>query len=254
MDREAVLAAVRKTLAADLACDEQDLCTPGLTIVEAKRVAGRRRFPFRERSLSVVSMGAGVVVSCSRERIQRVSAALNGLDRDAVFTGPAIARLQGIAAEDDQFIAGPDLRNLCPTSDLRLCPVPVGVAVDMIDGDRAAAISESGDFPNALPHARNPERPIVSASVATCGGRIIGVAGVTADCDELWQIGVDVALEYRGRGIGAAVVSSATRAVLASGAIPYYSTSPANVASRNVALNVGYWPAWVELYARERGA
>jgi predicted GNAT family acetyltransferase len=60
-----------------------------------------------------------------------------------------------------------------------------------------------------------------------------------------------VRAEYRGRGIGKALVSHLTAAVLAEGSVPYYSTKVSNVPSSNVALGVGYWLAWTEVYAVE---
>ena len=49
---------------------------------------------------------------------------------------------------------------------------------------------------------------------------VIGIAGASADSDELWQIGVDVLPKYQGRCIGKALVSELTAAVLAAGKVP----------------------------------
>jgi beta-phosphoglucomutase-like phosphatase (HAD superfamily) len=55
----------------------------------------------------------------------------------------------------------------------------------------------------------------------------------------------------RGAGIGRALVGRLTEAVLDAGRVPYYSTAVSNLRSRAVALGLGYWPAWTELYARD---
>jgi hypothetical protein len=39
--------------------------------------------------------------------------------------------------------------------------------------------------------------------------------------------------------------------VLAAGRVPCYSTAVSNIASRSLAIRLGYWPAWTELYALE---
>ena len=39
------------------------------------------------------------------------------------------------------------------------------------------------------------------------GGRLIGLAGCSADCDSMYQIGIDVLPEYRRRGIATALTS-----------------------------------------------
>lgn len=69
---------------------------------------------------------------------------------------------------------------------------------------------------------------------------------------QLWQIGVDMLPPYQGRGIGTALVSRVTEAVLASGRVPYYTTRLANLRSGNTALAAGYWLGWSEVYANDR--
>ena len=55
-----------------------------------------------------------------------------------------------------------------------------------------------------------------------------------------------------GGGIGRALVGRLTAAVFDRGRVPYYSTTVANLRSRDLAIGVGYWPAWTDLYARDR--
>jgi len=79
---------------------------------------------------------------------------------------------------------------------------------------------------------------------------VVGIAGASADCELMWQIGVDVLPEYQGLGIGKALVGTLTKAVLEKGVLPYYSTEVSHLQSRQLAVSLGYWPAWVQLYAR----
>ena len=78
------------------------------------------------------------------------------------------------------------------------------------------------------------------------------LAGVSADSDDLWQVGIDVEAAYRGLGIGQALVYLVTEAVCSQGKVPYYATAASNLASRNVAHRVGYLPCWVEVGSYER--
>jgi predicted GNAT family acetyltransferase len=77
------------------------------------------------------------------------------------------------------------------------------------------------------------------------------VAGASADSDDLWQIGVKVQDAYQGQGIGKALVSRVTAAILAAGKVPYYCTWVGNVLSSNTALSLGYRLAWTEVYVRD---
>ncbi len=90
------------------------------------------------------------------------------------------------------------------------------------------------------------------ATVAFEGGAVVGIAGASADSDDMWQIGVSVADGYRRHGIGRALVAALTVAVLKEGKVPYYSSWPANVASNALAQSLGFWHAWIEIYAREK--
>ena len=86
-DHRAALQAIRDVLAADCACAPHDFLAGGLVMTSAVEQAGRRRFPFPAKPLWVFSMGAGVVVSCSSERMAWIRANLGSLGRDAIFAG-----------------------------------------------------------------------------------------------------------------------------------------------------------------------
>ena len=80
----------------------------------------------------------------------------------------------------------------------------------------------------------------------------VGLATASVDCDSMWQIGIDILADYRNRGIGKALVSRLTEAVFKVRRLPYYSTGISNISSRRTAISVGYRPAWVEIFSKER--
>jgi RimJ/RimL family protein N-acetyltransferase len=82
-------------------------------------------------------------------------------------------------------------------------------------------------------------------------GKLVGLAGCSADCEDLYQIGVDVLPEYRQKGIAAAVTSRLALEVLALGKVPFYCAAWCNVKSVRNAIKSGFKPAWVELTARD---
>ena len=77
--------------------------------------------------------------------------------------------------------------------------------------------------------------------------QIIGLAGCSADTTLFWQIGIDVLPAYRGMGIGTKLVQLLKNETFRRGAIPFYGTSLSNLYSWNIALNCGFYPAWVEI-------
>ena len=83
------------------------------------------------------------------------------------------------------------------------------------------------------------------------GDRLVGLAGCSADCDTMYQIGVDVLPQYRRRGIAAALTSRLALEILVLGKVPFYCAAWCNLKSVRNAFKCGFRPAWVEVTARE---
>lgn len=79
------------------------------------------------------------------------------------------------------------------------------------------------------------------------GDRLVGLAACSADCEEMWQIGVDVLPEYRQRGIASALTSALAREIFARGKVPFYCSVWSNIRSVRNAVRSGFIPAWVEM-------
>ncbi len=78
-------------------------------------------------------------------------------------------------------------------------------------------------------------------------GKLIGLAGCSADCDSMWQIGVDVLPEYRRQGIASAVTSRLAIECLEREIVPFYCCAWSNIPSARNAVKSGFRPAWVQL-------
>src|SRR5579875_4215406 len=92
-ERYGVRHAIRATLTATCACGEDDLSGDGVAIMPWQELPERLRFPVWSKPLLVVTTGAGVVVSCSPERLSWLRDALAGHHRDAIFSAPVIGEL-----------------------------------------------------------------------------------------------------------------------------------------------------------------
>ncbi len=89
--------------------------------------------------------------------------------------------------------------------------------------------------------------PFVLGVGAYDGNRLIGLAGCSADADEMWQIGVDVLPEYRCRGIASALTSRLATEILSRGKVPFYCCAWSNLRSVRNAVKSGLYPAWIEM-------
>lgn len=82
------------------------------------------------------------------------------------------------------------------------------------------------------------------------GNRLIGLAGCSADCETMWQIGVDVDPEYRRQGIASAITSRLALEIIERGKVPFYCAAWSNIKSVRNAITSGFRPAWIEMTAK----
>jgi len=250
-DQKSALQVVKKILTADFACDESDLDKEGVTFHHAREVEGARRFPLPEKFLALVTMGRGVVVSCSTDRLQWAHDNLNRFTADELFYASAITLMQKYVAEEHQVMIGPELKYICTQDTFRPYSLSEEIKVKIIKGEKIQQLYENNWFPNALGYHHNSERPRLLACLAEYDEVIVGLAAASADCDSMWQVGIDTLPGYRNRGIGKALVSRLTEGLFELGKLPYYATGTSSIASRRIAISLGYRPAWVEIYSRE---
>lgn len=83
------------------------------------------------------------------------------------------------------------------------------------------------------------------------GGKLIGLAGCSADGREMWQIGIDVRKEYRRQGLAASLTSHLALEILKRDKVPFYCAAWSNIPSVRNAVKAGFRPAWVEMTAKE---
>ncbi|HMO54687.1 MAG TPA: GNAT family N-acetyltransferase [Tepidiformaceae bacterium] len=123
--------------------------------------------------------------------------------------------------------------------------LPPGIVVESVERDWLNEELKVGRFPNgagpADGSAGRPFRNLYGVLLRDAAGEPVALAG-GFDTYGLHEIGVDVAENWQGRGLGAAVVSLAVRGILERGATPFYGCSPTNIRSQRTALVVGFSP------------
>lgn len=81
-------------------------------------------------------------------------------------------------------------------------------------------------------------------------GRLVAFAACSADCEDMWQIGIDVLPEYRRQGLAATLTSRLAREILEREKVPFYCAAWSNIGSVRNAITSGFRPAWVEVTAK----
>ncbi len=92
-----------------------------------------------------------------------------------------------------------------------------------------------------------PDAPDVLGVAVLQNGEILGMAGASADCEVMWQIGIDVMPESKGQNIGPFITILLKREILKRGKLPYYGTVESHIQSQKVAVKSGFLPFWAEI-------
>lgn len=241
----------QQTMAETLCCSQGDFEGERVTVVEARPSHSGFRYRFWEPHLDVVSFGRGAVVSATGPYLAWARKEAVHLRPGRVVAPRALGRMQEIAETCGQAIAGIDHRFVCP-HDRIVLPETEGFVCRVCEGDAIFPLYEHEGYRNALQYDRASGRRDVLAVVATRGSEIAGIAGASTDSERMWQIGIDVQPAFRRRGVGRLLVATLTKHVYEHGRVPYYSTGSANMASRRLAVSVGFRPCCLEVYARDR--
>ena len=193
-------------------------------------------------------MGSGAVVSATARWMGWVAELFRDAEPDDAFGPRLLGETSRRVSCDGYRLHGPLLYYVSSSQDWQPHDVPAGYAVEVGGAELVESLDKS-DWPNAIsPMVPVRGRRIAAAAVATRLGRIVGVAATSTDSDTLWQIGIDVAVEHRARGLGAALTSRLARAILDEGRVPYYAATIGNIGSRRTALSAGFYPCWVSAF------
>ncbi len=236
MTQREMIDIVRAQLAVDLNCQEVDLLKPADTFVfaEYRENEGHRHFFDSKHHFEMLNMGGATVVSATEPILSYMKARLEG------FTPKQAYGMEFVTEQSLYFL--PDLARLVEQS------FADGVEVEVVYDSDIHEFYKIEGFRNAIQYNPNHVRPDKIAVVARVEGEIAGMAGVSADCERLWQIGIDVMPQYRKYGLAAALVTKISTVTLQQGKIPYYGTATCNIASQRVAYKCGFNVAWSTTY------
>ncbi len=129
----------------------------------------------------------------------------------------------------------------------KLVAQPCRYEVRLLEQDDLAGLYQP-EWSNALCESRK-ELDVLGMG-AYDHGKLIGLAGCSADCAAMWQIGIDVLPRYRRQGIAASLTSHLAMEILKKGKVPFYCSAWSNLGSVRNALKSGFLPAWVEMTAK----
>lgn len=247
MTNEEILNIAMKQSAIDLNCDVDDFLHNENRVVISKANPNARRYLKLPFVCNLVSYGNNIVASTQDEYKNLVAEYIRKYPAEHCFETPNMHVL------NDEF----------QKYNMRVCFMAEYFLPDLsvlkeLECDYEIQVLEQEDFvdlyvsewSNALCEKR--KHLDVLGVGAYDNGKLIGLAGCSADCDTMWQIGVDVLPEYRRCGVASAITSRLALEILKRDKVPFYCCAWSNIKSARNAIKSGFRPAWVELTIKTR--
>ena len=237
-----IMRAAMRQSALDINCREEDFLKAENVVVRSEIGALARKDYVEPIACNLVSYGNNIVASAKEEYQEIVKAYLDKFSFYHCFETPNMHWLERRMNEHGQkicFMAEyflPDVN--------RIKRLPCGYELRVLTQEDFAELY-CAQWSNALCEKRK-ELDVLGVG-AYEEGRLIGLAGCSADCADMWQIGVDVLPAYRRRGVASSLTSSLAMETLARDKIPFYCSAWSNIRSVRNALKSGFAPAWVEM-------
>jgi RimJ/RimL family protein N-acetyltransferase len=234
----AALAQYRETRAAVMGCTPADFDRHELVITTRPEDG--------KFVLMALTLGTGTVVSVVPEYMDWTRANIpTDKHYRALFPNVLLQPLteEGKRRGEDIGWRSPNLSFL-PAHEPVAMAVPGGLQAMPFEPDWRAKVWPTGEFHNALGELDPPEEEGFAYGLALMDGdRPAAVAGAWDDSAGLKEIGVDVARDYRGRGLAPVVVTQLARLIADHGDVPTYYCAPTNVRSHRNAIASGFTPA-----------
>lgn len=238
----------KRQSAIDLGCTPEAFDGEGETVVLSRADPAARRYLTLPFLCNIVWYGGGVVASVSAEHEAFVRRYIRRFPPEHLFETPAMHVLNDYFERHDArvcFMAEYFLPDMT-----RLRELPCGYETRLLEKGAFENLYVP-QWSNALCEKRR-ELDVLAVGAYDAGGQLIGLAGCSADCDTMWQIGIDVLPPYRRQGIASALTSRLAMETLRRGKAPFYCAAWSNIRSVRSALRSGFRPAWVEMTVKSR--
>jgi len=231
--------------AVDLNCQPEDFSKTECVITESKASPDARKYLPLPFDCDMVSYGSNIVATIHPQYREIVERYVSSYPVGNAFETPHLHELSKMFVPyglDVCFMAEyflPDME--------RLQELPCAYRVKVLNPKEFVDLYTE-TWSNALCAKRR--HLDVLAVGAYDGDRLIGLAGCSADCDSMWQIGVDVLPGYRQQSVASALTSRLALEILDRGKVPFYCCAWCNMKSARNAIRSGFTPAWVEITIR----
>lgn len=246
MTNKEILQIALQQSAYDCNCKPEDFLSEQNVVTKSRPDARARKYVPLPLECDLVSYGNNIVAQTSEKAKTAVTEYISRYEPYRCFETPHINKLNDLLAPFD----------------LKVCFMAEYYLPDMtklreLDCGYELRVLQSTDlsdlYTKQWEHCLtfdDRERDVLAVG-AYANGNLVGIAACSADCETMYQIGVDVLPEYRRQGIASSVTSRLAVEIIKLGKVPFYCAAWSNIRSAKNAITSGFRPAWVELTARE---
>ena len=242
MNNKEILEIAVKQSAEDIGCKPEDFFSGSNTVVPFRLGKNAKKYYKLPVGCNLISYGNNVVAAAGDELFEIVQEYINKFEFYHCFESPNMYWLNKRIEPLGQTVCFMAEYYLPDVNRLTALQTPYELRVLNQDNFKELYLPE---WSNALCSDRK-ELDVLGVG-AYDGEKLVGLAGCSADADEMWQIGVDVLPEYRRKGIASAITSRLAVEILERGKVPFYCTAWSNMRSVRNAVKSGFIPAWAEM-------
>ena len=231
--------------AVDLSCAPGDLTAEENRVVLSRASEGARRYLELPFDCNLASYGGNIVASVRPGLEEAVEGYINRYPAVHCFETPNLHVLSRLLEPHGLQICFMAEYFLPELEGLKALPCPWETR---LLGPEEFQTLYRPEWSNALCEKRR-QLDVLGVG-AYVDGELAGLAACSADCETMWQIGVDVRPVFRRRGAAPALTSRLALEILERGKVPFYCAAWSNIRSVRNAIRSGFRPAWVEMTAK----
>lgn len=248
MTYEEMLRIAAEQSAIDMSCAAEDFFRAENTVTVSRNDPAARRYLTLPFLCDLAYYGTSVVASTQEPYLERVKRYIDRYPPEHLFETPNLHVLNDLFEKEGGrvcFMAEYFLPDPAALRELR-CPYETRLM-----GPENFRELYTPLWSNALCEKRR-ELDVLGVGAFDGAGKLVGLAACSADCDTMWQIGIDVLPEARRQGTASALTAELALEILRRGKVPFYCAAWSNIPSVRNAIRAGFRPAWVELTVKSR--
>ena len=204
-----------------------------------------------QTAFKMITFGKNVVILTNKDLYEGIERLLGNTDGVFCFDAPQLCAVNEVLHEFN-FGLGDIYDFFIPSRvDKTTLEINKNLEVKKVNKSEYTLIDNIEQFDNAV-CTGDSFKINELAYVAMDRGKVAAVAGASSNTEKLWWVGVDTVEKYRGKGLASYLVNLVARDTLELKKIPVYPTWFSNIGSRTTAINAGFKPGFVEIFASER--